>query len=230
MFNLSYLNQVNVMNSLKVFSILLLALAGFVHVGEAKTTCSPTPQPGVQRCVSEVDFARFTGSFATQKMSQWCWAASISMIFDYHGHPLSQEKIVQAQYGRIINLPAMNGLVISSNLNRRWVDDNGERFASVLTAAYDPESRVYAMNNYWIINQLDNELPFIIGFGGHAVVATRIDYYRSMVNGSIQVDSLGVFDPWPGNGARTLRGLDILPAPQGGKLQYAASASITTLR
>jgi len=149
------------------------------------------------------------------------------MIFDYNGHPVSQEKIVLAQYGRLVNLPSGDGWTIAKQLNRRWIDDDERKFSSILTAAFDPMANVYAMNNVWIVNLLHSEQPFILGTGGHAVVATRVDYMRDF-NGNLQVNSIGVFDPWPGNGARTLGGIDLVPIGNGGKLQFAASALITS--
>jgi papain like cysteine protease AvrRpt2 len=207
------------------FVLLLTVLVVATSISaEAGTRCFPV-NPMVQRCTSEVDFTRFSSSYATQKMSQWCWAAAVSMLFDYYGHPLAQEKIVMAQYGRITNLPAGNGFTLASQLNRKWVDDNGEDFSASLTAAFDPAANIYAMNNFWIINELDAERPFIVGTQGHAVVATSITYDRSPQG--LMVIGVGVFDPWPGRGARSLSQNEMTPSPNG--LSFAASAYVKSL-
>ena len=42
--------------------------------------------------------------FASQQASQWCWAASISNLFAYHGHDVSQARIVSEVYGSVANM------------------------------------------------------------------------------------------------------------------------------
>src|SRR5437764_11638959 len=136
------------------FVVVFAVLVVVANTAIAKTTCEPTPQ-GIQ-CIAQVDFQNFQQtSFQQQKMSQWCWAASISMLFSYYGHPVSQEKIVQSLYGRIVNLPSGTGWNIASRLNRSWVDDNNQRFQSQLTAAYDYYAQVMTLDNAWIVNDLD---------------------------------------------------------------------------
>lgn len=41
-----------------------------------------------------------------QRMPQWCWAASLSAVFGYYDVDRTQEQIVLATYGRLVNLPA----------------------------------------------------------------------------------------------------------------------------
>src|ERR1700693_1072082 len=51
-------------------------------------------------CSSSVNFAQFyVTAFQTQQQSEWCWAASISMIWAFYGHPVSQAEIVDSVYG-----------------------------------------------------------------------------------------------------------------------------------
>ena len=181
--------------------VLAIQLAVLARSAFAKTDCGNTPQ-GPQ-CISQIDFKQFQQtSFQQQKMSQWCWAASISMLFNYYGHPVSQEEIVQSLYGRTVNLPSGNGWNIASRLNTDWTDDNGKRFQSRLTAAYDYYARVMTLDNAWIVNELDQDRPFIIGTRGHAVVATAIRYRPTRPEPVIL--AIGVFDPFPGRGARWL--------------------------
>ncbi len=202
---------------------------------EAKTTCSQTFQGPY--CVSEVPSEKFAQAFATQEMSQWCWAACISMIFRYNGHPVDQGRIVEATYGRRVNLPSGNGINMSKQIDREWVDDNGKRFIATLTAAFDPMAGYNTMNNDFIINELDKERPIIVGSGTHAMVGTAVAYYKTPAGPYIV--NVGVFDPWPGAGMRGLTGCDIVPInnvcmpspapwypPVMGKFIYAASTAI----
>ena len=208
-----------------LLSLLPLLIVIVVAVpASARTTCQATPRGPL--CVSEVDFSSFAQrAFENQYQSQWCWAACISMVFRYYDHPVSQNRIVEAVYGRTINLPAGTGWNIASQLNRDWRDDNGDTFRARLTAAYDYQARVFAVNNYWIVNQLHEGHPIIIGTAGHAVVGTAIQYYQTP-NGPF-ITSIGVFDPWPGRGARTLSPAEMTDVGRGGALQFLATVNVS---
>lgn len=202
----------------------LLVVFVLVAPASARTTCQSTPRGPL--CVSEVDFSSFAQrAFQNQYQSQWCWAACVSMVFRYYDHPVSQSRIVEAVYGRIINLPSGNGWNIASQLNRDWTDDNGDSFRARLTAAYDYQAGVFAVNNNWIVNQLDQGHPIIIGTAGHAVVGTAIQYYITPTGPFIT--SIGVFDPWPGRGARSLSPTEMVDAGRGGALQFLATVNVS---
>lgn len=126
-----------------------------------------------------------------QYMSQWCWAACISMIFGYYEHPVSQARIVREAYGGIVNMLGSPHAILRS-LNRRWTDDNGEEFR--VTA--DP----FTANYLTAIDDLKDDEPQLIGALGHAVVLTAMTYYITP-NGPYVVSAI-VRDPWPGRPSR----------------------------
>jgi hypothetical protein len=203
------------------FSALLVCLLS--SQTQAKTSCVQTPQGTY--CTSEVDFSDFyQRAFDTQKESQWCWAASISMVFSYHGHSVSQQRIVSAAYGGIVNMPAVTGMTIARQIARPWSDDSGETFKSALSSAYDYDAGVYATNNAIMINELDNDRPFIIGTAGHAVVVTHMEYFPTQMGPNVR--AVGVFDPWPGRGARNLSVFEMTPKNQNGGLMFIATVSV----
>jgi hypothetical protein len=172
-----------------------------------------------------VDFSSFAQeAYEHQYQSQWCWAASISMLYRYYRHPVGQQRIVSEVYGGAVNMPAGSGLVIARQLNRNWLDDNGKAFTSRLTAAYDFDAGVLAINNNWIINELDKDRPMIIANRSHAFVGTAIQYY--VTPQGPYVVSIGVFDPWPGIGARGLRPDEMIPMHQNGSLRFIATVSV----
>jgi hypothetical protein len=158
-------------------------------------------------------------------MSQWCWAACISMLFDYHGHPVSQRRIVAEVYGAPVNMPAGAGLVLARQLNRTWRDDRGVKFDARVTGAYDVDARVFNMSNAWLVNELDQNRPVVIGCNSHAVVMTAITYTPTPTGPSPM--AVGVFDPWPGRGARGLSQQEMLPVHMGGGLRFAASVLVS---
>jgi hypothetical protein len=158
-----------------------------------------------------------------QYQSQWCWAASIAMVFRAFGHPVSQARIVNETYGGIVNWPAGSGKVIAQALNRGWRDDAGEAFSSRVVAAYDPQFGIAAISNQQIIQSLAGNMPLVLGARGHAVVLTAVDYVATPIP---QVVAAGAFDPWPGRGLRSLSPDEIVPISLGGSMQFLAEMRV----
>ena len=133
-----------------------------------------------------------------QYQSQWCWAACIAMVFEYHGHPVSQARIVREAYGSIVDMPAMPATILAQ-LNREWVDDNGDPFvASSGFGGTTPDAAA---------RDLADDHPLIVGTQGHAMVLTSMQYQFVPTPFGVQTQLLAakVRDPWPGNGLRMLR-------------------------
>ncbi len=172
---------------------------------------------------AEVDYSAFADGYATQGMQQWCWAASISNIFAYYGHPVSQDRIVTAVYGRVVNLPAMSGAMIARQVNRVWIDDDGRRFRARLTAAYDADAGVVAITNDYMIRELCRDRPLIICNRSHCMVLTVVDYTQ------IRLVAAGVFDPWPSSGPRGLSAPEMTTVHEGGQLRFLAALTVTDL-
>jgi hypothetical protein len=155
-------------------------------------------------------------------MSEWCWAASVSNVFAYFGHPVAQEAIVQTVYGRMVNLPSFTARTIAQQLNRQWTDANGKTFTCRLTAAYDAAAGVFDITNSFMMDELRAGRPIVYG-STHCMVITAIDY---LPNGAVV--GVGVFDPWPGSPrSRLLRGSDIVLKNLGGNVTFLASVQIS---
>ncbi len=180
---------------------------------------------GPMGCVAGVSIPSFIYAYTDQHQPQWCWAASISMIFGYYNHPVDQQRIVTEVYGAPINMPAMSGFVIASQINRSWVDDFGRPFHASLTAAYDAQAGVTAINNQAIVYALAGGHPIIVGARTHAVVMTQVQYLPTPLGPRIL--NVQVFDPWPGVGARLLMADEMQPAPLGGSLNFLALAQVS---
>jgi hypothetical protein len=188
-------------------------LCGVTQVGQL-------PEGPVKR--AEVTAASFAQTYQAQQMSQWCWAASIANIFRYYKHPVSQAEIVQRVYGTTVNLPAFTGSVIAQQVNRVWRDNNGQRFRAKLTAAYDFDAHVFAINNQFMVSELANGRPFLVANTHHCMVATAVDYTPFRVVG------VGVFDPWPtSDGARPLSVPEMMQMNLGGQLRFLATLTVT---
>ena len=163
------------------------ALAG--RTGWARLACGPFTPFGVQACEAGIDSNLFTVKARdTQHASEWCWAASIEMVFRYYGHHVPQERIVLETWGSIVNLPAANPFMILRDLNRKWVDDDGESFSVSGTS--------YGANAITAAQDLASDMPLIIGTLGHAMVLTGLTYNRDVYGRGV-VTSAIVRDPWP---------------------------------
>jgi len=165
--------------------------------------------------------------FANQQASQWCWAASVSNLFAYHGHDVSQARVVAEVYGTVANMRSGDYSNLSRLLNRSWLDDSGRRFTSRLAAALDILNGVNAINNDIIRDALDANRPLIIGTTNHAMLVVGMKYTE--FNGHVaQVVGVDVFDPWPGQGLRPARQEEVTPVPLGGALMFIAEARIAS--
>jgi hypothetical protein len=183
-----------------------------------------------RQCVASVDLSRFTRIYAAQEMSNWCWAASLSMLFNYYGYPVRQERIVEEVYGQLLNGTATT-LQMSQQVNRNWFDDSGRQFAARLVSAYDYEYGVNALDNNTIINALVAEHPLLFANETHATVLTSVAYapapplsYAPGIEAAIL--NAVMFDPWPGIGERAPQVGELVAASYGGKMRYLALAQI----
>jgi hypothetical protein len=127
-----------------------------------------------------------------QLQSNWCWAAAISGVFAYYGHPVSQARIVREAYGGIANMPGTTRAIMGS-LNRTWVDDANRPFrvsADTFSSSWITAAQDLAQNH-----------PLIVGSLGHAMILTAAEYLR-YGNGNGTVRGVIVRDPWPNNPRR----------------------------
>jgi hypothetical protein len=211
-----------------LFVLLLSITLVTASSATAKTRCGGALG---NQCISEVDFTQFAQTaFQQQRHSEWCWAAAISMLFSYYQHPVSQERIVTSLYGRLVNLPSGPSLNIAARLNSPWIDDHQQSFKPTVSGAYDFDAGVLTITNAWLVNELDQDRPFIIGTNGHAVVVTAIRFIPTQPQPTIV--GMGVFDPWPGRGARGLLPKEMIPmhvnTPQGrGQLRFIATVNVS---
>jgi hypothetical protein len=171
---------------------LILVLADGAH---AELTCGPFYPNGLQLCEVGIDSdVADVEVSATQHLQEWCWAASIEMVFSYYSHPVPQERIVAETWGAVVNLPAQPIQVLGA-LNRHWTDENGDSFRA--------RGDVFSANATTAAQDLAADRPLIIGTLGHAMVLTGLTYWRNAY-GAGQVTAAVVRDPWPGRGKRVL--------------------------
>lgn len=154
---------------------------------------------------NEFDYMRATSvNYGAQVQSNWCWAACIQMVLNYHGLYVTQMDVVTRIYGSpYINQPANEQQILFA-LSGWALNVNG---------GY---STINAYGGYTtldeIMNGLSGKWPLIVGMSnpnggiGHAYVLTAIFYSNIYdINGNITgfiPDKVVLRDPWPGNPSR----------------------------
>ena len=185
---------------------------GFIALRPSKVLaagfCQQSPNPYLQSC--EVGIRSSLIEQDAQHSSEWCWAASMSMIFSYYGHPISQERIVGETWGSIINMPS-GPQVVLRDLNKNWTDDNGNRFDVSSTPLILKQSSLFPTTPQQFgyaartaISELDNDRPLFFGSMGHATVLSDIVFLEDNMGNLMNVYSATVRGPWPGRGRRVL--------------------------
>lgn len=172
------------------------AASGALATGSAlaELNCSPFYPPGVQQCTAGIPSHIASLSAFQQNNTQWCWAACISMVFSYYGHPVSQARIVLETWGEILNMPGQPWDILA-NLNRPWVDDLGQAFS-----VYGDS---LSANHVTAAQDLAANRPLIIGTMGHAMLLTAVTYMRNGWGQGYIIDAR-VRDPWEKTGLHSL--------------------------
>ena len=186
--------------------------------------CSGPIPPGSVECRAALNFPSVVLADTLQQCPMWCWAASLSMVFKFFGHPLSQLEIVNRAFGGTVcsgAMPAQIAQALSSN----WKDDNGNAFTCGITAAYDYAGGVFAINNAIIVNELVSQRPLIYCNTHHCMVICGVSYRNSMAGPVI--DEVDVMDPWPSSPRiHPLSCPETAAANLGGQMTFLASVAI----
>lgn len=148
--------------------------------------------------ISSQDFVYYAAPTVQgrQRQNNWCWAASIQMVLNYHGLYVTQEEIVNRVCGDLYDTPAtLDGILVALS---GWAHDYRGGVSTI-------HAQSYVINNAQLINDLAYDWPLIIGFHGipigHTCVLTAV--YYSMTSQLQPYIYKGIIrDPWPGNESR----------------------------
>ena len=147
------------------------------------------------------DFVHFAApeGAGRQRMQNWCWAACVQMVLNYHGLYVNQQEIVTRVFGATVDRPA-NGEQIIAALSG-WAPDNRGRRSAIIADPYN-----LAPAN--IIKDLDERWPLIVGLSGargaasgHAYVLTAA-YFTKDSSGNPTIHRVVLRDPFPGYQSR----------------------------
>jgi len=216
-------------------ALLVLAALGVVapRAAQASEVCGDANEAGIRLCRSGLDEAQITHMRASQEKSQWCWAASIAMVFSHHGFAVAQEDIVRQQYSDAADKP-LHATQVAPVVERAWQDRGGRSFFASITAGNAPTRR-FLFRDDTVIREMQAQRPLIVGALGHAMVLVQVHYERFTAQDAVRITGGVVIDPAPGQGVRNLTRLELNPAyvaavQVAGPQQIAAADTGTTAR
>lgn len=199
------------------------ASGGLGRKAEAYEKCVPYNQ-FTKVCEAGIEVKQVIQAYDDQDMNQWCWAASIAMVFGHYGYHVGQDRIVKEAYGSIVNMGAV-GTTITKQLNRVWVDDTGKKFKVEVEGLYDFDMGVVGITNPQIVDALKAERPLLFGNMTHAMMQFSVAYFPTPQGPNIV--NIGFADPWPGNGLRGPMPGEAYPRHMGGGMRYLALPKVT---
>jgi len=192
---------------MKKHLFIILSAFIFVQMGARAQSCAQLA-PNYFSCgvpTNEFEYMRATSvNHGEQIQSNWCWAACVQMVLNYHGLKVNQMEVVSRIYGSAnVNEPANEQQILYALSG--WAPDFRGRFSAI--NAYGGFTSLQE-----IINGLSGKWPLIVGLKnpgggvGHACVLTAIYYTNQYDNfgrfmGSVP-EKVVIRDPWPDNPSR----------------------------
>lgn len=192
-----------------VRAAVLLSLGTSLEL-QASELCSAPDSNGISSCKAGLSASQVQAILVAQEKPQWCWAASIAMVFAHYGHEVSQEGIVRQQFGEAVDR-AVSGGEMTSLLEGAWRDGKGRPFATNAVVAQSPDKRPGPAHQI-MVSELGRQRPLVIGVAGHAMVLVRVEYDRLAHDGAIRITGGTVIDPVPGRGVRRLLAHEARPS------------------
>jgi hypothetical protein len=147
---------------------------------------------------NEFEFFAAPETAGHQRQSNWCWAACVQMVLNYHGIKVTQEQVVERIFrGSEPNLPGQPNQILEA-LSGWALTRNGERV--------NISSSPFALDGSEIVKDLAGRWPIVVGVrmapnSGHAFVLTAVTYRVDSANQPIFLTAV-LRDPWPSNQSR----------------------------
>jgi hypothetical protein len=130
-----------------------------------------------------------------QRSQNWCWAATMQMLLNYHGIYAAQETDVLLRFGQLVDRPANTWEILESLNTVRFQLNRGP--VRVVADEIGLDLNV-------ILQELSSGRPLIVGLSnpyggavGHAYLLTSAEW--SMEMGGPRLHSVTLRDPMPGN-------------------------------
>ncbi len=182
---------------MRKFKALFIPVFLLTLCGTAPTSWAERTQISSNQYVVGLPSEGFKHFAATQHKQNWCWAACVQMVLNWHGLYVNQEEIVERIYGRQVDRPAQPNQIL--NALTGWAPDARGRYSAIQA---DPVNIVPET----VIQDLEYRWPLIVGLsqptgGGHAYVLTAAYVYQDPNQGPI-IYRVVLRDPYPTNPSR----------------------------
>jgi hypothetical protein len=184
-------------------------VAGLALPAQADEQCGAPDSFGARQCSSGLSADKVRQMAVAQEQPNWCWAASISMIFAHHGYRVPQQEIVKGAFGVATALPAPSGETMTNVLSVAWIDQDAKPFRPSALAS-DAFAKRYQVSNDQVLAELAAGRPLLIGASRHAVVLVGLEFQR-LAGGAVRITSGTVIDPQPGRGIRPMLTAELRP-------------------
>ncbi|MEP6673479.1 MAG: papain-like cysteine protease family protein [Chthoniobacter sp.] len=145
----------------------------------------------------EFEFSAAPEMGGRQRQANWCWAACVQMVLNYHGLRVRQEDVVQRIFGGQVDAPGQPQQILAALSG--WAPDVRGRYSAI-------QASPYVLQGSDIVRDLAYKWPLIVGLrnadgGGHALVLTAV-YYHVAPNNQPIFEKVILRDPWPSNPSR----------------------------
>ncbi len=179
----------------------LIAVLTSANLAKAQQPSIQQIAPGVWVAgIPSAEFEYFAAprTAGHQRQSNWCWAATVQMVLNYRGVPVTQEQVVQRIFnGAVPNVAGQPDQILTAL--RGWAfTRNGQRvMLSSSPVAFDGSE---------IVRDLAERWPIVVGVrmssdSGHAYVLTAVTYQVDQWNRPIFLTAI-LRDPWPDSPSR----------------------------
>jgi hypothetical protein len=185
-----------------------IVLSGGVASASAEMRCALPDANGVRACSAGLPSGVVKRMQVPQQRSQWCWAASLEMVFARYGYAVPQAEIVERWYGDELDLPIWTKDV-PQLVGRDWFDVDGKGFSAL--AVPKPVSRPTLAGFRQVLQTLADEHPLLLVTGRHVVVLVGLKF-ESYADGGLRITGGMVLDPAPAQGLRELGPGEVHPA------------------
>lgn len=108
-----------------------------------------------------------------QRQQNWCWAACVQMVLNYHGLCVTQEQVVQRVFGSLVDRPATESEILMALSG--WAPNQCGQFSAI--------TAIPSVLDQDLLNDLTHSLPLIAGLknddgrSGHAYVVTALQFH-----------------------------------------------------
>ena len=166
-----------------------------------QTTFAEMTQIGPGRYVAGIPSGQFQyfaapEGYGRQRSANWCWAACIQMVLNYHGLYVTQEEIVTRIYGQLVDQPGQPEQILQALSG--WAPDLRGRYSAII-------ADTYSITGPSLVSDLAYRWPLIVGLRGdpvgHAYVLTAVTYEVDAWNNPI-FKSVVLRNPWPDSPSR----------------------------